>query len=311
MFHYFSTIKRVFIVILLGSNSAVFAGVSEHVAREFQIKYTKSYVMPPSTELSNITYIVELITLGLISVALFFVTFSIISRRINAKKEFKKIKALRLSAEGKKIKLENVLSQALNVEEQLERSIINTQNELNEVAKRSSEVERSARNIKALEKATEEMAGSLSAKIEGMEERWFAELKGTQKKIEKLTLNMEALMNVSPADAKTENKNAVTAINKEISQTLDQVLQNSKALASKIDGYQENADLAFGKFTHTLGEFESQAQGELKKKASVVVDINTNKDKRAAEVKSALETAHLKEKELADFFSKFRHSDSA
>lgn len=313
MLHYLSIIYRKYIVIWLvfitGSPS-VLAGVEKYIARESQIKYVKSYTMPISPELSNITYLAELFVLGLVAAALLFITFSIVSRRINAKKEYENIKLLRQSAETQKAHLDRVLVDALNIEKQLEKSIANTQSQLNEVAKQSSQAEKSAREIKTLEQNAQELTTALTHKYEALSQNNT----DTQPNIEK--------------------------------KVIDQVAQSSKALLTQINEYQQRAETAFGQFTNTLGNFESQAHGqfdEIFNAADIArQELNANIDEsreylkifrgsqqdkvqtitpsnndngtplnKEPSQKPVLQAAHIEDQELAGFFAKFRQRDSA
>ena len=312
VFNFLSTIQSKFIVIwtlIISSIPTLHAGVIDHTSRAFQIKHDKNYSMTLPTELSNITYLVELIALGLVAAALLLVTLSIMSRRLSAKEEYKKIKSLRLSSEAQKNRIDQILANAINIEEQLEKSITNTQSQLDELAKQSSHAEKSAREIKDLEDSIQIIASSVTERN------------------------------------KTKSTDALSIKSDEVSQTLEQALQNAKDLLTQINEYEQRAETAFYKFTNTLGNFESQAHGQFDDifNAADIArqELNANIDEsreylkifRGAKQKKkqlknnasnnnlslsshpnkkpTLHAPHLNDEDLAGFFSKFRQRDSA
>ena len=278
--HYWHTTRLVTLFLIY--QNVAYSGVSDHLARETIIKHIEGNTVANISQYSNLTYMIELIALGLVAAALLAVTFSIYVRVKSGKKEQKKILSLRRSAEHDKKIFDETIAEINNIGKKIQTEATETQQQLNQVNETVKTAEKQAENITSLELDMKQLVDGTTERMTHIQQHWEQQLKDTTDTISQINGHLENslgktaeqskqaesllsnLSNIQNSNQFTQGSTPVvnadnTAINAEIKETLDLTLKESKDLLIQIKDYQEQAKAAFTSFTSTLGGFESQA----------------------------------------------------
>lgn len=228
---------------------------------------------------SELTYLVELIALGLVAAALLAVTFSILRRLKSGKREQKKMLSLRRSAEKDKEVVDKTFAEIDGVGKQIKETAKEADMHLGRAAKKVREAEQHAEAVANIEVEMKQAVDGTTERMIHIQEHWDFLLKETTESMNAINTNLkegmaqtaknsEQTMTALNALGKTAtkvNKNAdipdqlKSPVNEEIKETLDLTLTESKELLTQIKAYQQQAKTAFSSFTSTLSGFESQA----------------------------------------------------
>ena len=228
---------------------------------------------------SELTYLVELIALGLVAAALLAVTFSILRRLKSGKREQKKMLSLRRSAEKDKEAVDKTFAEIDGVGKQIKETAKEADMHLGRAAKKVREAEQHAEAVANIEVEMKQAVDGTTERMVHIQEHWEFLLKETTESMNAINTNLkegmaqtaknsEQAMTALNALGKTAtkvNKNVdipdqlKSPVNEEIKETLDLTLTESKELLTQIKTYQQQAKTAFSSFTSTLSGFESQA----------------------------------------------------
>ena len=263
-------------ILFLTFQSWGYTGVSDHLAREAIIKHIEGNNVSTLSQYSNLTYLVELIALGLVAFALLAVTISIYTRLKSGKKEQKKILSLRRSAEQDKKLFDETVAEINNIGKKVEQDADETQQHANQVAETVKIVEQRAEKITNIELDMKQLVDGTTERMAHIQEYWEQQLKETTDSMDQISVNLKNGLEKTTEQSKQAEKllnsfgnissiNSLsqeqgdTSVNSEIKETLDLTLIESKELLSQIKDYQQQTQTAFSSFTNTLGGFESQA----------------------------------------------------
>ena len=232
---------------------------------------------------SELTYLVELIALGLVAAALLAVTFSILRRLKSGKREQKKMLSLRRSAEKDKESVDKTFAEIDSVGKQIKKTAKEADIHLGRAAKKVREAERHAEAVANIEVEMKQVVDGTTERMVHIQEHWEFLLKETTESMSAINTNLKegmaqtaknseqtiAALNALGKTATKDNtgsdipdqlKSPINEeINGEIKETLDLTLTESKELLTQIKAYQQQAKTAFSSFTSTLSGFESQA----------------------------------------------------
>lgn len=267
------------LMFLLVSQVALYAGVSDHLARETRIKYSEGNHVTTISQYSELTYLVELVALGLVTLALLAVTISVFIRLKSGKREQKKILSLRRSAEIDKKAFDHTISEIDNMSKQAEISALQTNEYVKQAADKAQKAEKHAENIENIEVEMIQLVDGSTKRMAHIQDHWEQLLKETTESMDQINTNFEKSVNratgtnklqLPPAvdmnnqnniqsDISTQEISVTEDVNGEIKNTLDLTLFESKELLNQIKEYQQEAKSAFLSFKSTLGGFESQA----------------------------------------------------
>ncbi len=235
---------------------------------------------------SNLTYLVELIALGLVAAALLAVTISILTRFKSGKREHKKLLSLRRSAEKDKQAVDETFAEIGSMGQQIKNNAKEADMHLDRAVKKVREAEQHAETVANIEVEMKQVVDGTTERMAHIQEHWEFLLKETTESMDAININLKegmaqtaknneqtvksneqalaALNSLSPIAAQggtntNESEQVETPINAEIQETLDLTLKESKELLTQIRTYQQQAKTAFSSFTSTLSGFESQA----------------------------------------------------
>jgi microcompartment protein CcmK/EutM len=219
---------------------------------------------------SELTYLVELIALGLVALALLAVTISVFSRLKSSKSEQKKILLLRRTAEKDRKAFDQTVADIDNVGKQVEANVLQTNNYVERAADKVQEAEQHAENIENIEVEMKQLVDGTTERMAHIQEHWEQLLKETTESMAQINVNFEKSVkkagelsaNVTdhlPSETLSKEVCITENVNGEIKKTLDLTLIESKELLNQIKDYKQQAESAFHSFKNTLGGFESQA----------------------------------------------------
>ncbi len=272
------------ILTLIIIQSYGYAGVSDYLAREATIKHIEDNNVATISQYSNLTYLIELIALGLVAAALLAVTLSIYTRFKSGKKEQKKILSLRRSAEHDKKIFDATVNEINSIGKQVEQHADEAQQQVNEITETVKEAEQHAETVSSIELEMKQLVDGTTERMNHIQDYWEQQLKETTGSMHQINENLEKgiektaaqsiqagtlLENLASINRMYSDSNNMSGsnslkqdgvlINTEIKETLDLTLKESKELLTQIKDYQQQAKAAFSSFTNTLSGFESQA----------------------------------------------------
>lgn len=231
------------------------------------------------SQYSELTYLVELVALGLVALALLAVTFSIIRRLKTGQREQKKMLSLRRSVEKDKEAADKAFSEIDGVGKQIKETAKEADMHLVRAAKKVREAEKHAETVANIEVEMKQAVDGTTERMIHIQEHWEFLLKETTESMDAIKTNLKegvvqaaknseqttaALHALNETATKVKNSADIPAqlknpVNKEIQETLDLTLAESKELLAQIQAYQQQAKTVFTSFTSTLSGFESQA----------------------------------------------------
>ncbi len=293
----------------------VYAGASDHLARAAtRIKHIEGNNVSTLSQYSDITYLVELIALGLVVAALLAVTFSIFTRQGVSKREQKKILSLRRSAEQDKKVFDQTLSELDSIGKKIKEDATEVHEQLNKTTEKTHEIEQRAEAVATIELDMKQLIEGTTERINHIKEYWEQQLKETTSAMNQINANMESglkqtaeqskqaeilLKNLSELHSATVSEDG-KSVNAAIRETLEQTLTESKELLTQIKDYKEQARVAYSSFTNTLSSFESQAHEQFD-------DIFNTADIARQELNANLDES----REYMKIFRKDKHNEAA
>lgn len=233
---------------------------------------------------SDLTYLIELIALGLVAAALLAVTISILTRLKSGKREQKKMLSLRRSAEKDKEAVDKTFAEIGSIGKQIKDNAKEADMHLDRAAKKVREAEQHAEAVANIEVEMKQAVDGTTERMVHIQEHWEFLLKETTESMNAINTNLKegmaqtaknneqtaksneqtvvalnALSDVATSINTDESMQVDSPVNEEIQETLDLTLKESKELLTQIRTYQQEAKTAFASFTSTLSSFESQA----------------------------------------------------
>ncbi len=228
--------------------------------------------MSTLSQYSDLTYLIELIALGLVVAALLAVTFSIFTRQGASKREQKKILSLRRTAEQDKEAVDRTLAEINNIGKQIKEDADEAQQQLTRASKKASEIEQRAEAVATIELDMKQLIEATTERINHIQEYWEQQLEETTTAMSQINSHLEnglkqtaqqgiqaetLLKNLSRLHAETTNEDG-NDISTEIKETLNRTLVESKELLNQLKEYKQQATSAYQSFTLTLSDFEKQ-----------------------------------------------------
>lgn len=247
------------------------------------------------SSITNITYLIEIIAIGLVSLALVTIVVAIFFRQWSGKAEHKKILELRHDAQADKAKLDITVKEIIDIERQAHDNLAETKAQMQElveqqqdVSKKNQDIETRVKQVALLEEEVKHTADVLSEQIDTIEQRWDEKLQHTVQTVEQLSTiledNLKHIKNQNIVannltqsltdqydDLQLEKKQSA------IHGSIEATLVASTRLTTKLENLQQKAETAFTQFHTKLENFEqeiSEKQQTISKTHIVFHDID-------------------------------------
>ncbi len=237
----------------------------------------------------QLTKIIELIVLGIISAALIISVLVLFLGRWAGRRERKALKAMRLSAETDRKEITQASSQIFRQKEEAS-ELLGCMKQLSEAFnQKRKDVDIQARSIfetskkiKMQEQALIQTTNTISLRMNKIQSYWDSQLNNTIATIQEVQSNLDKSLNQVDQDLESmqEQKmlsqellqdfllkhkeqadliNHHSEISEKVGVTLEETLRESTQLVGLLKQYQHNAEKSLQKFTDELVNYEEQA----------------------------------------------------
>lgn len=233
-------------------------------------------------EYSQLTYLVELIAIGLLAAAILGVTLSIAYRQITAKKKYAKLSLLSKQAEKSSQIIEDKLDSLSGIEKSFQENINASkiqleaiQDEQNATFERADEIEKRAEHIAQLENEMKNTIDTITERLNHIQTYWDQQLNDTVNTINQINAKLDDGLQRTLEQEKvasnlmvelTDKYGSISKLSDEESPLQQQIqgnllasLQESEKLLSHLKSYQTKAESSFNSFSEQMSEFETQA----------------------------------------------------
>lgn len=251
--------------------------------------------MSSITDYLNITYLIEIIAIGLVSLALITIIAAIFFRQWSGKAEHKKILEIRHDAQADKAKLDITVKEIIDIERQAHDNLAATQAQMQDITEQQQDISKKNQDIEArvkqatlLEEEVQQTADILSEKIDTIEQHWDEKLQHTVQTVEQLSNiledNLKHIKNQNIVannltqsltdqydDLQLEKKQSA------IHGSLQATLAASTKLTAQLENLQQKAETSSTQFHEKLENFErkiNEKQETMSKTHIVFHDID-------------------------------------
>lgn len=233
-------------------------------------------------EYSQLTYLIELIAIGLLAAAILGVTISIAYRQVSAKKKHAKLSLLSQQAEENSHIIEEKLGSLENIEKNYQENINASkiqleaiQDEQNATFERADEIEKRAENIAQLENEMKNTIDTITERLNHIQTYWDKQLNDTVNTINQINAKLDDGLQRTIEQEKVASNlmveltdkygsistlsDAESPVQQQIQKNLLASLEESEKLLAQLKGYQSKAENSFNHFREEMNGYESQA----------------------------------------------------